>query len=93
MSEKDLVELYRKLYKITLKEKEMLDGDAHYSKVMELLVEKDELMDEIEKIDVQKYFESLENPDLNYQEMKELIRKSKELEDENIKNLKSKEVE
>ncbi|MFW6026540.1 MAG: hypothetical protein ACOCRX_09375 [Candidatus Woesearchaeota archaeon] len=84
---KNIEELYRQLLLLTKKQrKKIMEKD--YEKLLELLNEKNEIMEEIEKIDIKKYFTSQENPRQKYNKVKELMERIKEIEDNNMKRIK-----
>ncbi|MFW6387018.1 MAG: hypothetical protein ACOCZM_03490 [Bacillota bacterium] len=90
MSEKNLLELYRELYRLTKKEAELLEEDKPAEEIMDLLGEKERLMEQIDEIDPKPFFQSREEPEEDFRKIKEIITECRELEEKNVNRLQKK---
>ncbi len=82
----DLIKLYQELYTLTEKE-ERLINDEEYEELINLLKEKDKLIQEIEGIDKEEYIKNSTNPEAVYNDLVNLLKTLKTLEDNNITKL------
>ncbi len=85
----NLLELYKKLYNLTEKQKQEIIS-SNYDKLLQVLDEKQQLMNKINEIDVQGYLQKQDNPPQALQELSSLLSKLKELEDETAVLIKKK---
>ena len=86
---KDLLQLYRDLYDFTKKQKELID-EGDFDKLFKVLQEKDKLIEQIDKRDLKSYLKGEKKPERVYKTIQDLMKKTKELEDENIAELQEK---
>ncbi|MFW6378182.1 MAG: flagellar export chaperone FlgN [Bacillota bacterium] len=78
----NLNQLYQKLYQLSQQQTEAIKEDD-YDQLMEYIKEKQEIIDEIDKISLKEHIRKQDNPEQVFENIKELLTKINELE---IKN-------
>lgn len=79
----DLEELYQEILSLTKKQREKI-VDEDYGNLLEVLDNKDKIIDKIDKINLEKYIKKQKEPQKVYKNIKQYMEKIKELEDENM---------
>ena len=85
----DLYNYYQKLYKLSQEQKKIIEN-SDYNQLLKILDQKQELIKEIEKINLEDYLKEQEVPQNSLDQLKNLMQNMKELEDENEKKLRGK---
>ncbi len=85
----DLYNNYQKLYKLSQEQKKAIEN-SDYDQLLKILNQKQNLIKEIEKINLEEYLNEQENHQDSLDQLKSLMQKMKELEDENEKKLRGK---
>ena len=68
--------MYANLYSLTKKQRKCIENDD-YDSLMKVLEEKNDIIEKIEKIDLENYIKNAESPKEKYNELKELMEKIK----------------
>lgn len=85
----DLQKLYQKLYKFT-KEQEKCIEENEFDELIKVLEKKNEIIDEINKIEIKNYLKSQKKPKKIHENLKNIMKDIKELEEKNEAKLKEK---
>jgi vacuolar-type H+-ATPase subunit I/STV1 len=86
---KDLLKLYKQLHSIT-KEQQKLIEKRDFDRLFQVLQDKDELIEQIDQRDLELFLTRQEDPKKVYNKIKEVMIKTKTLEEKNIDNLQEK---
>lgn len=85
----DLCELYKKLYNLTEKQKRLIDN-GEFDNLVEVLEKKDKLIEKIDKRNLESYIKKQDKPKEVYKKIRDIMKKTKKLEDDNIEKLQEK---
>ena len=88
----DLQGLYQKLLSLTEKQKEKI-AEKDYDGLLEVLDNKDEVIDKIENISLEQYIKEQEKPEKKFNNIKETMNEIKELEDKNMEKVQQEQSE
>ncbi|NLM96687.1 MAG: hypothetical protein GX175_03575 [Halanaerobiaceae bacterium] len=85
----NLYENYRKLYDLSLQQKDLIENND-FDQLLNLLARKQEIMEEIDKVDLKEYLQSQREPERALGLLKELVEKLTGIEEENSRLLREK---
>jgi hypothetical protein len=85
----NLYEFYQNLLSLTQKQKEAII-EEDFERLLKILEKKQQVIDKIDEIDVNEYLSKHINPEDALKNLKELMIKTKKLEEDNVKELKEK---
>jgi len=85
----DLYENYKRLNDLSLQQKDLIEK-SDFDQLLKVLAQKQEIMEEIDKVDLKEYLHRQKEPEMALRQLKELVEGLTEIEEKNSMFLKEK---